>query len=89
MKKKVSFTATVRSEMEARFLSHTATKYDEVMLALFNETREQRETVCNLNLRISILEATYEPSLLSDQLRTVMYGKNIDITKAQSVSHDD
>lgn len=86
MKSKVSLTATIRAQVEARFMNHTATKYDEVMLALFEETREQRATICALNLKLSMCEMLSEPPKLSEELSAIMYGSNKE--KEQPVVQD-
>ena len=84
--RKVSLTATIRAQVEARLLNHSATKYDEVMLALFDETREQRATICALNLKLSMMEMSCEPLKVSDELSAIMYGANK--SKEQPVAQD-
>ena len=72
--KKVSITATIRAEVEDRFNNCTATKYDEVMLALFNENLEQRQTILALSLKLSMCENTNSPVEVSQELTSIMYG---------------
>lgn len=71
--KKVSITASVRAEVAARFLSNKATKADEVILALFQETAEQRQTILALNLKVSMLESAHTPAEVFSQLKYIMY----------------
>lgn len=84
--KKVSITANIRAEVEARFDNHTATKYDEVMLALFRDNEEQRATICALSLQLSMLEMACEPLQISDELTFIMYGPKLNVNKVQNAA---
>ena len=76
MSKKISVTAMVRAKAQARFDNRSATKQDEVMMALFDEVSEQRERICALSLKVSMLEMSCNAVRVSDELSTIMYGKS-------------
>lgn len=51
-----STSLTVYLKAERRFYEGTATKIDEVVLALWDEVKEQKKIILELSLKISLLE---------------------------------
>lgn len=86
---KTSITATVKAEIELRFKNHTATRQDELVLALLEETMEQRKTICALNHKVAMLEMMDEPVCQSLEVAALVRRMSKSIQRTKLVEHED